>query len=863
MKTNIPSHPGPLLRSLLLSIIKPALACFMAVLGLFWSAVCPAATITVTNGNDTGAGSLRQAILSSASGGTINFAAGISTIDLTSGELLIGTNLTIIGPGPNLLAVRRTSGNNFRIFKIPNTVAATISGLTISGGKGFNFQDGNGGGILNSGSLTISNCTISGNYATDQGKPYSGGGGSTGWTGGVGGGIHNFGGLTISNSTVSGNTADLDGGGLLNDGSMTIINSTISGNTTNGFGGGAGGGIYNGATLIITNSTVTGNSTYAGGSGGGIYGSFTARATIIALNTAGSPDVAGTITSQGFNLIGNNSGATITPAQSSDKIGTSSSPLDPKLGPLQNNGGPTFTCALLSGSPAIDAGDDSVLGSPMNLTTDQRGTGFPRKLGAHVDMGAVEYIVTPVITTSASPTAGGSTSGGGTFSSGASVTVVATQGPGYGFVNWTEGGIQVSGSASYNFTASADRTLVANFVLTATNANLASLAPSAGTLSPAFASSTTSYTDSVAKSALTFKVTPTVAQSGATVKVNGTAVTSGSASTSIVLTSGVNPVIDVVVTAPDGTTTKTYQVTVTRVSVISPRDWSGDAKPDLLFQNAAGQLYQWFLDGTGSALNFSTGAGLKGSGYFYTGGLSDWRVVGIGDVNGDGIPDLVFQNGVGQIYAWFLDGTGTQANFSTGAGLKGFRYLYTGGRGDWRVMGIGDVNGDGNPDLVFQNGAGQVYAWFLDGTGNAPDFSTGAGLRGSGYLYTGGLGDWRVVGIADVNGDGNPDLVFQNGVGQLYAWFLNGSGTALNFGTGAGLNGYGYLYTGGLGDWRVAGIMDVNGDNIPDLVFQNNAGQLYAWFLNGTGTAINFGTGVGLAGSVFLYTGGLGDWRVR
>ena len=57
--------------------------------------------------------------------------------------------------------------------------------------------------------------------------------------------------------------------------------------------------------------------------------------------------------------------------------------------------------------------------------------------------------------------------------------------------------------------------------------------------------------------------------------------------------------------------------------------------------------------------------------------------------------------------------------------------------------------------------------------------------------------------------------------------------------------------------------MDVNGDNLPDLVFQNNAGQLYARFLDGSGTAINFGTSAGLVGSVFLYTGGLGDWRVR
>ena len=153
---------------------------------------------------------------------------------------------------------------------------------------------------------------------------------------------------------------------------MTIINSTISGNSGGTLANSYGGGIY------VQNS---GGSTVV-----------TVRNTIIAMNTSPyGPDVYGALTSQGFNLIGNNTNATITPAQSSDHIGTAGSPINPLLGPLQENGGPTFTCALLSGSPAIDAGDDSVLGSPLNFTTDQRGTGFPRKIGLHVDIGAFEF----------------------------------------------------------------------------------------------------------------------------------------------------------------------------------------------------------------------------------------------------------------------------------------------------------------------------------------------------------------------------------------------------------------------------------------------------------------------------------------
>ncbi len=193
-------------------------------------------------------------------------------------------------------------------------------------------------------------------------------------------------------------------------------------------------------------------------------------------------------------------------------------------------------------------------------------------------------------------------------------------------------------------------------------------------------------------------------------------------------------------------------ISPTAASIIPPktsapvRDINGDGHSDLIFQNKAGQISKWFLDGTGTQVNFSTGVGLKpGSGYLYTGPVGDFRVVAIGDVNGDGIPDLVFQNGAGQVSVWFLDGTGNPVNFSTGAGLKpGSGYLYSGAVGDFRVVTIGDVNGDGIPDLVFQNGAGQVAVWFLDGSGNQVNFSTGTGLKpGSGYLYSGAVGDFR------------------------------------------------------------------------------------------------------------------------
>ena len=471
------------------------------------------------------------------------------------------------------------------------------------------------------------------------------------------------------------------------------------------------------------------------------------------------------------------------------------------------------------------------------------------------------------IAASASPSAGGSVSGGGRVGAGVSVTLTATPNTGYSFVNWTESGVQVNATASYTFTVSANRTLVANFVQSAANANLASLVPGTGALSPTFGSNTTAYSIFLAKTGTGFWLTPVVSQAGATVTVNGTPIASGSATGVSPLVTGANA-FNIVVTAPNGVTTKTYTLTVTRSNRNSPGDVNGDGFADLVFQNIAGQVYLWLLDGTGSAVNFSTRVGLKlGTGFLYSGGMGDWRLVGKADLNNDGITDLIYQNSIGQIYVWFLDGTGNSVNLSTGSGLvAGTGYLYGAALGDWRLVACADINNDGFTDLIFQNNIGQIYVWFLDGTGHAVNFSTGSGLvAGSRYLYAAGLGDWRVVACGDINTDGNADLIFQNTVGQIYVWLLDGTGSAVDFVGSVGLKpGTGYLYGGGITDWRIVALADINNDGVPDLFFQNSLGQIYVWVLDGTANPINFSTGTGLKpGTGFLYGSSLGDWRLR
>jgi Zn-dependent metalloprotease len=209
---------------------------------------------------------------------------------------------------------------------------------------------------------------------------------------GSGGGIANTGNLTVTNSLIQDNFAS-GGGGISNshNSSLTLSNVTISNNFS-----AMGGGIWNnGGTLILNNTTITGNSATMG-MGAGIRASYAVtnlRNSIVAGNVGEdcSSDNSQTVfTSQGYNLIGNNINCPFT-ATTGDKVGTNTDPINPRLTPLQDNGGPTFTHALLAGSPAIDAGNPATPGGGGNgcLATDQRGVSRP--VGPRCDIGSYEY----------------------------------------------------------------------------------------------------------------------------------------------------------------------------------------------------------------------------------------------------------------------------------------------------------------------------------------------------------------------------------------------------------------------------------------------------------------------------------------
>ena len=373
---------------------------------------------------DSGTVTINGLTIANGAGGNNSFYGGIAVISATvtlNGSTVSGNTggflaAGIVNFGTMNLVNCTISGNSSENGGggISNSGQMTLSGSTVSGNQSGDV----GGGIVNLYLLTITNSTISGNVA-------SGGAGI----------FNNYGQVTITGSTISGNTATFSGGGIYNDGvgdpapTITLVNSTVSANTITilDFNTAVGGGIFTGAgNLQVINSTVSGNtggglfaqsgtticstvsvvvtdSTFSANTSGNTMlagsiinshysgcqpSSVTIRNTILATGSGQNcwtgPSVIGfindPITDGGYNL---ENGYTCGFTAASSKPST-----DPLLGPLQDNGGPTATQALLPGSPAIDTGSCTDLNGN-TVATDQRGA--PRPQGSGCDMGSFEY----------------------------------------------------------------------------------------------------------------------------------------------------------------------------------------------------------------------------------------------------------------------------------------------------------------------------------------------------------------------------------------------------------------------------------------------------------------------------------------
>jgi hypothetical protein len=249
---------------------------------------------------------------------------------------------------------------------------------------------------------------------------------------------------------------------------------------------------------------------------------------------------------------------------------------------------------------------------------------------------------------------------------------------------------------------------------------------------------------------------------------------------------------------PSSTTSAT---TVTAVKA----DFNGDSKADLLWERTDGLIAVWNMSGVNAIgmanLNDTTSAD------------PTWKIVGSGDLDGNGKPEIIWQRDNGDVCAWAMDGELLSS--------WGFTNPVAPDPG-WRVVAVADMNGDSKADLIFQRTDGTLAIWYMNGL-NAASMVT---------ITPANPGDanWRVVGAGDMNGDGKPDLIFRHQtMGTLAVWFMNGatrqSWTYLTPNKASGL------------DWTVRSVIDLNGDGKTDLVWQNTNGAVAVWLMNGTKAA--------------------------
>jgi uncharacterized repeat protein (TIGR01451 family) len=329
-------------------------ALLVGMVGALSASADRAGTVTVTNTNDSGPGSLRQAIADAQPGDTVEFALGLpATITLTSGGLSITKPLTIAGPGPELLAV---SGNDAsRVFRVhkprgATQMAVSLSGLTIRDGNVVHFGDG--GGLWNDQDLILADVAFHSNVAERGGAMYNAGGSAT-----------------LTNVSFHGNRASQKGGGMYNgcQSSPTLTNVTLGGN----WAGQQGGGMYNesSSSPTIHNSVLWGNRAASGGDQ--IHNSSSSTPTIAHSDIEGS---GGSGPDWDMSL-GIDGGGNL------DADPEFREPVDPYDPPRA-----TGDVRLLWFSPAVDAGNNDLV--PAGVSTDLDGK--PRIAHGRVDMGAHE-----------------------------------------------------------------------------------------------------------------------------------------------------------------------------------------------------------------------------------------------------------------------------------------------------------------------------------------------------------------------------------------------------------------------------------------------------------------------------------------
>lgn len=235
---------------------------------------------------------------------------------------------------------------------------------------------------------------------------------------------------------------------------------------------------------------------------------------------------------------------------------------------------------------------------------------------------------------------------------------------------------------------------------------------------------------------------------------------------------------------------------------------TSDGHPTLFSQASNGDVTIWATNGT----NVN---GISPLPNVASGALAGWKLVATADLNGDGKPDLIWQNTNGDLSYWLMNGL-------TATSMAGFPGIASGSLAGWQLAATADLNGDGKVDFIWQNSAtGDITYWLMNGV-QVTAMSSFPGVA------NGSLAGWKLIGAADLNGDGNADLIWQNSsTGDISYWAMSGVNLV-------GIGSFPGVASGSVAGWQLAATADLNGDGHPDLIWQNlSTGNVNFWLMNG------------------------------
>lgn len=239
-------------------------------------------------------------------------------------------------------------------------------------------------------------------------------------------------------------------------------------------------------------------------------------------------------------------------------------------------------------------------------------------------------------------------------------------------------------------------------------------------------------------------------------------------------------------------------------------DFDGNGKADLLWQDdKTRQVAVWFLDGP-------QGSHFQSFAWLANPGMPGWSVVATADFDGNGTSDLVWQNdSTRQAVVWYMSGP-------QGNQYQSFAWLQSAEKPGWKIVGAVDVNGDETPDLIWQeDSTRQVAAWYMGGP-------QGNQSKSFAWLQATNKPGWTVAGMADLDGNGKQDLIWQNDTTrQAAVWYAGGA-------QGTEYQSFSWLQRTEKPGWKIVGIVDLDGNGKPDLIWQNDTTrQVAVWYMQG------------------------------